>query len=148
MLSVDYALNMNMMLGARLGYVIGTFSGQAASTDGKAFAPVYGELRGTYLFGPNAVVKPGITPYVFAGAGVQEFTAHVDVTVVETGTAGTKTVQAWGIGGPIFIDLGGGARYLLSPKAALFGAMKFNAAFGGAGLMPAISPEVGVQLGF
>jgi hypothetical protein len=148
MLSVDYALNMNMMVGARLGYVIGTFPGQAASTDGKAFAPIYGEVRGTYLIGQNAVIKPGITPYAFVGAGVQEFTAHVDVTVVETGTAGTKTVQAWGIGGPIFVDLGGGARYLLSPKAALFGAMKLSAAFGGAGLMPALSPELGVQLGF
>ena len=47
-----------------------------------------------------------------------------------------------------FIDVGGGGRFLVSPKFALYGDLKLNAAFGGAGLMPSVTPELGGQVGF
>jgi hypothetical protein len=49
--SVDYALTMNILVGARLGYVLNTYPGQAAKDDSKSFPPVHLELRGTYLIG-------------------------------------------------------------------------------------------------
>ena len=148
MASIDYALTQNILAGARIGYVLGTFPGAAAGNDGKGFPPVHLELRGTYLFGANALTSPGITPLVFVGAGVSEFAANVTVTVIQNGVAGTRSVQAWELGGPGFVSVGGGARYALSPKAALYGAAKLTAAFGGAGLLPSVAPELGVQLGF
>jgi hypothetical protein len=149
MLTVDYALNTNLLVGVRLGYVLNTYPGSAAGTDGKTFAPFHGELRGTYLFGKDALMKPGLAPFVFVGAGASQFDAKVDVTVVETGTPGTKSVQAWGIGGPAFFALGGGARYAVSDRAALTGALKFTGAIGGgAGFLPILAPELGVMFGF
>ena len=149
MASIDYALNPNILVGLRLGYVINTYPGSAASTDGKTFAPFHGELRGTYLVGKDALMKPGFAPMVFVGGGVSQFDSKVDVTVVEQGVNGTKSVQAWTIGGPGFFSLGAGGRFAVSDRAAITGAAKFTGAFGGAaGFLPIIAPEVGVVFGF
>jgi hypothetical protein len=147
MLSVDYGFTKNIMVGARIGYVLGTFPGQAASNDGKSFAPIHAELRGTYLFG-DGLMKQGFVPFVMVGGGVSEFDAHVDVNVVEAGTPGTKTVQAWAVNSPVFISLGPGIRYAISPRAALMVPLKFTASIGGAGMVPVISPELAFQYGF
>jgi hypothetical protein len=145
MASIDYALNPNILLGVRLGYVINTYPGAAAT----AFAPFHGELRGTYLIGKDALMKTGFAPMVFVGGGASQFDAKVDVTVVEQGVNGTKSVQAWTLGGPAFVAVGGGGRFAVSDRAAITGALKFTGAFGGtAGFLPILAPELGVAFGF
>ena len=39
MVSLDYAANPNILVGARLGYVLNTYPGQAGKDDGRTFAP-------------------------------------------------------------------------------------------------------------
>lgn len=150
MLTFDYAVNRNFLIGARIGLVLNTYPGAAAGNDGKAgLAPIHAELRGTYVIGKDALVKAGPAPMVFLGAGASQFDGHVDVTVIETGTNGGKTVQAWTIAGPVFATFGGGLRYAFTPRAALLVAPKISAAFGGAaGFLLAPGAEAGVQFGF
>jgi hypothetical protein len=160
LLSLDYALNSNVLLGARAGYVLGT--DPAKNAPKAAFAPVHIEGRVTYVFGKNALTTKGVSPMVLAGLGIGEFDAYVPVFVVPCAlmpgtttcasplSAQSKSAQenAWITAGPVFIDGGAGARILLGPKFALTGALKLQFAFGGgAGLLPGVAPEVGMQFG-
>ncbi len=148
--SVDYALNMNLLLGARLGYVLNTYPGQAAKDDSKSFPPVHLELRGTYLFGADALVKK-VAPFIMVGGGVSTFETSVKVSVVETNPMTNlktaKDVDAWQLAGPIFITFGGGARVGISDRAALMLGARVNLAFGNA-FAPSIGPDVGIVFGF
>jgi hypothetical protein len=151
LVSIDYALNQNMLLGARAGYVLFTDPG---ASPGAAFPPLHLEARFTLLVGHNALTKKGIAPMLFAGVGAGEFDAFVPVTVLSnpkvTGKAQTELPEnAWLTAGPIFASAGGGARFLLSSKVAATAALKFEAGFGGAaGFLPGIAPELGLQFGF
>lgn len=149
MASLDYAATNNVLVGARLGFVLGTYPAEAAGFDGKSFAPIHVELRGTYVIGDQPLAKKGFAPYVFAGAGVSTFESKVKVSVVENvaGTNKAKQVDAWHLAGPGFVALGGGGRYALSQRAALMGGLRLNVAFGN-GTAPSIGPEVGVVFGF
>lgn len=148
-LTFDYALNPNILVGGRLGFVTGTYPGTRAGDQGATFAPVHIEARGTYLLGKEALAKEGFAPMGFAALGVSQFDAKLDVNVVQTGaTPAKQTVEAWTISGPIFIALGGGARYAVSTRAAITGALKLTAAMGPGGFLPAVSPEFGAQFGF
>jgi hypothetical protein len=141
-LSGDYALNHNMLVGLRAGYVFRTVP------VGSAFAPLHFEARFTYVIGKDALSKKGLSPMVFAGVGVGEFDAFVPVTVVNNSNQGFAE-NAWTTAGPVFFAVGGGGRYLISPKVAATAALKFQGAFGGtAGFLPGVAPELGVQLGF
>ncbi|WP_146655246.1 hypothetical protein [Labilithrix luteola] len=153
MASLDYGLTNNWMVGARLGYVFNNYPGQAAKDDGKTFAPIHLELRGTYYFGKDGYTAK-LAPYAFAGGGVSTFDAHVKVTVVEQeggpGAGGPKTqkeVDAWNISGPGFLVFGGGARFALNHRMALSGGLRLNLAFGQS-FMPSIGPELGFLVGF
>ncbi len=152
MLSLDYALGLNFLLGARLGLVVNTYPGEAAGVDGKGFAPLHAELRGTYVIGKDALATTGLKPMVFVGAGVSTFETSVKVSVIEANTpqAGQRSVRevtAWQIAGPAFATLGAGARYALGARAALTGALRGNFAFGNA-FAPSIGPEIGLMFGF
>jgi hypothetical protein len=150
MATLDYALNANVLLGARLGFVLNTYPGEAASVDGKAFAPIHLELRGTYLFGEDALAKAGLAPYVFGGVGISTFESSVEVSVVEQqdGQLRGDKVDAWHLAGPAFVALGGGVRYaILNPALAVMGGLRANFAFGNA-FAPSVGPELGVQFGF
>ncbi len=143
--SLDYALNHNMLLGARAGYVLRTDPALPA------FAPLHLEARFTYLVGHDAVSKKGLSPMLFAGVGAGEFDAYIPVTVI--GAMGTQlykgTENAWMTAGPVFLSLGGGGRVLFGRRTALTFALKFEGALGGgAGFLPGIAPELGVQMGF
>lgn len=141
MVSFDYALNANMMVGARLGYEFLTIP------TGSAFPPVHLEARFTYLIGHDAV-SAKLAPMVFAGLGAGEFDAMVPVQVIPTSGA-PANVNAWLTAGPFFFDVGGGARLQLSKKIFATGAIKLQPAFGGtAGFLFGISPELGIQYGF
>jgi hypothetical protein len=151
LLSVDYALDPNVLLGARVGYVLGT------DPSSRAFPPLHLEARFTYLVGHDAVLKEGLSPMIFVGLGAGAFDAYVPVTVNSApsfaSNAGPiivgKTENAWLTGGPFFVSAGGGARALFGRRIALTAALKFEGALGGsAGFLPGIAPELGVQLGF
>ena len=62
MVSFDYALNQNILLGGRAGYEL--FTDPALH----AFAPVHLEARFTYLIGKDALTAK-FAPMVFLGAG-------------------------------------------------------------------------------
>ncbi len=146
--SLDYALNPNMMIGARAGYVL--FTDPSSGTPGAAFAPIHVEARFTYLFGHNALISQTIAPLIFAGVGAGEFDAFVPVTVTSTTTMPINLKEnAWLTSGPGFFALGAGVRVKLGAKVAGTAAFKFEGPFGGgAGFLPGIAPELGVQLGF
>ncbi len=169
MVSVDYAINNNLLAGVRLGYVLNTYPGSAASNDGKTFAPVHLEARATYVIGKDALMLPGARPYVFFGAGASEFDSSVGVSVSECpnsptmmptlpcGSPPTKSVNAWQIGGPLFVAAGGGVRLALGskdpgappPRSAILVGAKLTGAIGGsAGFLFIPAPELGFQFGF
>ncbi len=86
MVSFDYALNANMLVGARVGYEFLTVP------TGAAFAPVHLEARFTYLIGHDAV-NAKLAPMVFAGLGAGEFDAMVPVQVLPTTPAPPRQRQ-------------------------------------------------------
>jgi hypothetical protein len=149
--SFDYALGMNVLVGARAGYVLLT---DPASSPGPAFAPVHLEARFTYLFGQNALTS-GFSPMVFGALGAGEFDANIGVTATLTQSsgagalaAGPRPENAWLTAGPFFAALGIGGRVMLGSSLAATLALKGEGAFGGsAGSLFGIAPELGMQLG-
>ena len=173
MASFDYAATSNVMVGLRLGYVVNSYNGQAATNEGKAFVPIIAELRGTYVLGKDALDKAGLAPYAMIAGGVSQYSAQVGVTVISdvtpqtpqspgapsppacpraaTGgatTSCTTNAQAWSMSGPGFVSLGAGLRYGFTPAVALLFGPRFNVAFGANGVLVSLSPELGLQYGF
>jgi hypothetical protein len=150
LVSLDFAITQNILVGARAGYVL--FTDPSTGAPASAFAPLHFEARFTYLIGKNALTTKGIAPLLFGGFGLGEFDAFVPVAVALKDPVlgpGTFPVNAWITAGPFFLAGGAGARYLLSPTVAATGALKVEGAFGGsAGLLPGIAPELGIQFGF
>lgn len=151
LLSADYAANGNLLLGARVGIVLNGYPGTEAGVDGKRFAaPVHLEARLTYVFGDSPLFTQGFAPYFLAGVGVAKFETKVPVQVIEVrpGAAAEKRdVDAWQLAGPVFLALGGGGRFAVTPKFAIMFGGRVNFAFGTA-FAPSIGPELGVALGF
>jgi hypothetical protein len=145
MVSFDYAITPNILLGIRGGYVHNTYPGSAAS---KPFGPIHLEARGTYLLGQGVDVD-GLVPYVFFAAGASQFDTSVPVSVVLAGaSSNTRDAQAWAIAGPGFVAGGGGLR-MTAGRIAFFGGAKVTGAFGGPiGFLPSLAPEAGMQVGF
>jgi hypothetical protein len=156
MLTLDYAIGKNSLLGLRAGYVLDTAPIKTS------FAPIHVEGRYSYLFGNNAVNKT-VAPLLLVGVGAGEFDAYVPVQVTLCPTAQTNpgactksvlqqntgAVNAWISSGPVFATAGGGVRFLMTSHVAATAVLKFQAGFGGgAGFLPGFAPEVGVQYGF
>jgi hypothetical protein len=170
MLAFDYAVTANLLVGARLGLTLFPYPGNAAVSDGRAFGTrFYGEARGTWVFGENALGSPGIKPMVQLGAGAAQFDGHVSggvayCTATQTNPAGppskafppgpcqaqfaTGSVNIWETSGPAFGALGGGVRWNASDRIALTGALRLNLSFGASGLVPTYGPEITAQYGF
>ncbi|MGO9837386.1 MAG: hypothetical protein ACLP1X_24610 [Polyangiaceae bacterium] len=148
MLSVDYALNRNVLVGGRIGYVANTYPGTAATKDGRAAGfKVHVEGRATYLLGTDPLTRAGFFPMGFAGLGLAEFDGHTTSVVTLNNVAGQQPVDVWRTDGPFFLLLGGGARYQFSPRAAFTGAIRLNIAFGNGALLT-YGPEIGLAYGF
>lgn len=150
MVSADYAVTGNILVGARLGLVLNTYPGEAAAQDGKRFsAPVHLELRFTYVFGKDPIFKKGFAPYAMAGAGVAPFETKVGVQTIEAinGAAQKRQVDAWHVAGPAFIGFGGGLRFAPTPKFALMLGARADFAFLNA-FIPSVGPELGGAIGF
>jgi hypothetical protein len=148
LLSFDYAVSANALLGARFGLVLNGYPGVAAAQDGHGLgAPLHLEARGTWLFGDRPLAHSGFAPLLFVAGGIGEFDASTSVGVLVTGVPGPRPFVAWKTAGPGFAALGVGLRYAFSPRVAFSMALKASAAFGG-GFLPVVAPEVGLQYGF
>lgn len=145
----DYALSPSWLVGARLGYVLNAYPGQAAVHDGHALgSKILAEVRGTYLFGDAPLTHIGFLPMTFVGTGVSEFDTHVTRVVTLADVAGQEPVNIWVTDAPFFVALGGGVRYQFSLRAAFTAAARVNVVVGGNGLLLTYGPEVGVLYGF
>ena len=148
MVAFDYALSPSLLVGARVGYVLNTYPGQAAVHDGRAFSQRYhAELRATYLFGHEPLAAIGFAPMIFAGGGRSEFDGSLTSNVAFNNSVGADRVNIWITDGPWFLTLGGGFRYQFSLRAAFTAAVRVNTAFPGNGWLPTFGPELGFQYG-
>ncbi len=167
MAAIDYAFTANLLVGARVGVTLFPYPGSAAVSDGRAFGSrFYGEVRGTWVFGENALGKPGFKPLVMVGGGAAQFDGHVSSGVAyctapqaappaKPFPAGkcqaafaTGQVNIWETSGPGFGMLGGGVRWAATENIALVGAARLNLSFGANGLVPTFGPEITAQYGF
>jgi hypothetical protein len=149
MLSVDYALLEQLLVGGRIGYVANAYTGQQAGNDGRAAGfRVHLEGRATYLFGKAPLRSAGFVPMAFAGLGFAEFDGHSTTVVKESYIPGQQPVNVWLTDGPVFLVVGGGVRYQFSPRAAFTGAIRLNMAFPGNGVLFTYGPEIGFAYGF
>jgi hypothetical protein len=168
LVSFDYALTRNILLGARIGGVFNTYPGaspslgptdskNAAVRDGKAsgLGALHAEVRGTFLLGSDPLGK-GFAPMGFVGAGLSEFDAHASdqVGLWAPGTnppmapQQARKVNIWRTDGPGFLLLGAGARLGITSAFGLTAAIRLNLALGGNGAIPTFGPEIGAQVGF
>jgi hypothetical protein len=147
MASLDYAINANILVGVRAGYVLFT---DPANAPGPAFPPIHLEGRFTWLIGTDAIMNT-VAPLVLLAAGASEFDAHIGVQV-RLSTGKILAEDAWLTAGPVFGAAGVGARFAFGKGkgVALTTILKGQAAFGGFGGSPLIgfAPELGFQLGF
>ncbi|HEY1696607.1 MAG TPA: hypothetical protein VGG39_30810 [Polyangiaceae bacterium] len=154
MLSFDYALSANMLLGARLGLTTFKYPGQAAYTDGRAWSAANGRLyvdaRFSYLFGDQAITKT-VAPMLYAGLGLASFDTHTDSGVTLNGgqvNAQNGTVQLWQMNGPFFLMIGGGIHVAFSERFGGTLTVRANGSFGSNGFVPSFGPEAGLAYGF
>jgi len=152
LLSADYALKPQLLVGGRIGYVANAYSGSAASKDGRAAGfRIHVEARATYLFGVDPLAHAGFAPMAFAGLGLAEFDGHTGSLVTESFPPPqppvSQPVNVWLTSGPFFLLVGGGVRYQFSPRAAFTGALRINMAVGN-GVLFTYGPEIGFAYGF
>jgi hypothetical protein len=156
LLTVEYAITRNILVGVRGGLVLSTYTGTAAIADARTspLSPFHLEARGTYVFGKDALVRTGLFPYATLGGGYAPWDTKVPggVTVVEnprdmTMSPSNRSVDAWNIAGPLFVTAGGGIRYAFSTRAAVLVGARASLTFGGGPLVPAAGLETGVQFG-
>ena len=154
LVAVDYALTPQVLIGGRLGYVLNAYpTGGAAVTDHHAFGPrIHVEARGTYVFGDAPLAHEGFAPTVFFSLGAAEFDGHVTSIVSMSQKSPnlpvSQPVNVWLTSGPLFVAVGGGARYQFSARAAFNAALRVNVAFGGVGTLFTFGPEIAFQYGF
>jgi hypothetical protein len=148
MLSADYAVTRNLLLGARVGYVLFAYDGQAAAADARTsrYGRLHLEARGTWVFGENPFGSPSVAPLVFAGAGISHFDANTSSSVTLT-TGASAAVNIWKTDGPWFGTAGAGVRWAPIAELGLTLAARANLAFGN-GAVWTFGPEVGVAYGF
>lgn len=149
MFSFDVAATKNLMIGARVGYVFGTYAGQAAKTDGKILPiPLHFEARASWLFGEAPLSREGFAPLLMLAAGTTRIDAATTVLVTRKGIAGQRPEVAWTMGGPFFAGLGAGMRYAFSPRVGFSTILRVDVPFGGGAIVPAANLEAGLQYGF
>jgi hypothetical protein len=141
MLGFDYALQPNLLVGGRLGFVFNAYPGK----DAPHFPPFHVEARATYLLGREPLSRPNLAPLGFAGFGLSEFDGHqsTKVNFMNPQVNPEKTVDVWLTDAPFFIVLGAGVRYQFSARAALTAALRLNVVIGGNGVLPTFGPEFG-----
>jgi hypothetical protein len=145
MLGFDYAVQPNLLLGGRLGYVINAYPGK----DAPHFPPFHVEARGTYLLGRAPLSHAGFAPMGFVSLGLAEFDGHQSTNVTfMNNNPPQRVVDVWLTDAPFFFALGAGVRYQFSARAALTAALRLNVVIGGNGVLPTFGPEVGGLFAF
>ena len=91
--------------------------------------------------------RVGPSGYGYLGAGVAPADAKVEVNVV-VASVGSKTVDAWNVEGPAFVNAGFGFREQFTKHAAFLLGPRISLALGGPTVTPVIGPDVQFQLGF
>lgn len=152
LVTADYAVTKNLLLGARGGMVFFTYPGQAAVVNGRTspYGMLHLEARATWVFGENPFGSDGFAPLVFFGGGISQFDASTtsSVTVMQAGTAPvTGGVDIWKTAGPGFVTAGGGVRWAPIAEFGVTLAARANLAWGN-GTVVTFGPEVGVAYGF
>ena len=145
LIAADYAVTSAILVGVRAGYVFNTYEGSARSD---FLQHLHLEARGTYVFGRDPLATVGFAPIAFVGAGVAATDAHAATGVSILHVRGKTPADAWQLGGPGFVAVGGGARYTFSPRAAFTLAWKASLAFGSPSSLFTTAPEVAFQYGF
>jgi hypothetical protein len=147
--AADYALTQSILVGARIGYVANTYTGDAALKGRAEFLRhFHAEARGTYVFGRDALWQVGFAPMAFLGVGFGTTDAHASTQASLTGVRGTTPVTAWQVAGPLLASIGGGTRYTFSTRAAFTAAWKLSLAFGIDSPLFTTGPELTFQYGF
>jgi hypothetical protein len=140
--SIDYAVTQNLLVGAAVGYVAGAYQGNVQVH----FPPVHLEVRGTWVFGAEPLSHAGFAPFLLVAGGLAEYDANLTILVSQSTFVGQRPVDAWHVGGPGFIAVGGGARYAFSPRAAFCLGARATIGFG-TSTFPAFGPELTFQVG-
>ncbi len=148
MLSLDIAATKNLLIGVRVGYVFGTYAGQAAKNDGKILPiPLHAEARAAWVFGEAPLSTEGFAPLLMLAAGTTRIDANTTVLVTQKGVVGQRPQVAWTMGGPFFGGIGGGFRYAFSPRVGFTTLLRVDVPFGGGAIVPAANLEAGLQYG-
>ncbi len=149
MVSGDYAVTGNLLLGARLGYVFNRHESKAAFS-----FPVHLEARVTWLFGKAPLFSSGFAPYIFISGGASEFVGKVPGGNIHSterdpngGGSILRPIDIWAVGGPGFVSAGGGVRWAPTARIACTLGPKVTLPFG-YGSWLVLSPEIGLQYGF
>jgi hypothetical protein len=143
----DRALTRNIVLGGRLGYVLG---GGPQRPGGAAFVPVHAEARATYWFGKNPLSRKGFRFYALLATGIGEVDGKFTIDVLPTasptgiGAAPTKATNevAWTKTGTGFAALGPAIMYAITPVMGVFLELKVMEMF------PTTGTGFGLQLGY
>jgi len=109
LISYDRGFTPNITGGVRLGYAFGGgppaitgFDPTTGQPTGKInFLPFHAEGRITYWIGRGALGKKGVRPYVFAGGGMAQVDAKVQVTVYDCGKKNAMNMTVDGSGNVI-----------------------------------------------
>ena len=132
-----------MLIGLRVGVVVNRYPGNLAGFA----APILAEGRFTYIIGKDALTTKAAAPYIGLAVGVSQYDVAVSVPVTETGKPG-RNVDAWALGGPVYIAPTVGVRVRLgTPRAAMNVGVRPVLAFGNLFTF-AVEPELAFQFGF
>lgn len=150
LLSLDYAVTPNLMVGLRGGYALNgapTYEG-----DPSPFLPVHVEGQAAYWFGRNPLGRTGLRPYLKLGAGMAQVDAHFLVNVLdcqridgEPGACGAPSelrVDAYQKLGRGFVAAGAGAVFAFGESAG------FQVQVQGMYLLPDSGINIQPSLGF
>jgi hypothetical protein len=142
LISGDYAITDNWMVGARAGFVAQRYPGSKAPHQSFAMGHAHFELRGMYAFGDRALAE-GVAPYAMLAIGAAQFDAKEDLQ-----NPNQPTRQAWKVYGPLFTSFGFGVRWAISSEVGVMATpAKLTFVFPYETTI-AWSPELGVQFGF
>ncbi|HEY4118627.1 MAG TPA: hypothetical protein VGM56_12265 [Byssovorax sp.] len=156
LLGFDRTLTGGLLAGVRAGYVVQGSSPRPDGASAHAFMPWHGELRMTYVFGPNPTTRTGVRGELFAMGGVAQVDSHADLPVKEDKSKAPppnqldnpaqQTLTVWVHQGVGFAGAGGGVLAAFTPGFGVFVHVKVFEMFPSAG--PAVAPEAGFALGF
>jgi hypothetical protein len=118
----------NFTLGARLGYVVQGRGPRPHGANSKASLAWHAEGRFAYWFTDEPFTRRGFRPFVFGAVGAAQVDAQFEVTVREDRSPGVpvnphqllnpdeQRLNAWHRSGRVFLGLGGGLVYALTPR--------------------------------